>query len=200
VDGIEPLAKKGHDMLLPVDKEGSSFRLELTNVLNRPVKGGLSVEVEGLKVEPASQMAEFGPGETKIFTVKVSGTAKPNNTYHMKMLFDAAADGKSAYEEDLHVNQIAKRTIHVDGDLDDWKGVLPQVINAGTASGPTLAEKAWKPWENFEQDSATGLSLGYLAYDDNYFYFAAKIADSSPNGGTVRMETRDSEIEFGFEK
>ena len=38
-----------------------------------------------------------------------------------------------------------------------------------------------------------GLSLGYLAYDDKYFYFAAKIADSSPDGGTVRMETKDEE-------
>ena len=116
------------------------------------------------------------------------------------MLFDAGDDGKSAHEEDLHVNRIAKRTITVDGNLDDWQGVLPQTIKVETASGPTLTEQAWRPFEKFDVGAATGFALGYLAYDDNYFYFAAKVADSTPDGGTMRFETRDDDQFFYPEK
>ena len=118
----------------------------------------------------------------------------------MKMLFDGGADGKSVHEEDLHVNLIARRTINVDGNLDDWKGVLPQTIKVESDSGPTLTEKAWMPWEKFEEGSATGFALGYLAYDEKYLYFAAKVADSTPDGGTMRFETRDDNQFFYPEK
>ena len=200
LEGLEPLAKKCHDMLSPVDKEGSTFRLELTNVLNRPIKGKLAVQVAGLVAEPAVQEVEFAANETKVLPIRVSGTARPDNTYAMKMHFDAGGDGKSAHEEDLHVNRIAKRTITVDGNLDDWQGVLPQTIKVETATGPTLTEQAWRPFEKFEAGAATGFALGYLAYDDNYFYFAAKVADSTPDGGTMRFETRDDDQFFYPEK
>ena len=52
------------------------------------------------------------------------------------------------------------------------------------------------PFEKFERGAATGFALGYLAYDDKYFYFAAKIADSTPDGGTMRFETRDDDQFF----
>ncbi len=193
IDGIEPLAKKVHDMTAPVDKPGSSFRLELTNVLNRPVAGRLSVQVEGLKVEPSSQNVEFAANETKVVTLNVSGTARPENSYAMKMNFDAGKDGVSSHEENLHVNMISKRSVVVDGNLEDWKGVLPQTIKDDGSSGPTLTEKAWLPFVKFEEGRTGGFANGYLAYDDKYLYFAAKIADSTPDGGTLRFETRDDD-------
>jgi hypothetical protein len=196
VQGIEPLDKKVKDMLSPVDQPGSSFRLELTNVLNRPVQGKLKVEVQGLKLDPAEQDLQFAANETKVVKIGVSGTAQPNNTYPMKMTFDAGADGVSPWEEDLHVNQIAHRTIKIDGDLSDWNGVLPQTILPGTQTGPTLTEQAWLPFAKFDQNAAQGLSTGYLAYDDKYFYFAAKVSDSTPDGGTLRFAKEDEDKFF----
>jgi len=193
VDGIEPLAKKLHDILSPVDKDGSSFRLELTNVLNRPVKGKLTVSVKNLKVESPAIDLSVGPNETKTLAFKVSGKPSPDNTYPFSMLFDAGSDGKSIHEEELHVNQIARRTINVDGKLDDWNGVLPQTVKGDGETGPTMTEQAWLPFEKFDKTGGKGFANGYLAYDDKYFYFAAKIADSTPDGGTLRFETRDDE-------
>ena len=194
--GIEPLAKKVKDMLSPVDQPGSYFRLELTNVLNRPVQGTLKVDVQGLKVDPAEQNLQFAPNETKEIKIGVSGTAQPNNTYPMKMTFDAGADGISPWEEDLHVNQIARRTIKIDGDLSDWNGVLPQTILPTVQTGPSLTEQAWLPFAKFDQNAAQGLSTGYLAFDDNYFYFAAKVSDSTPDGGTLRFAKEDEDQFF----
>lgn len=34
------------------------------------------------------------------------------------------------------------------------------------------------------------------AYDDDYFYFAAKVADKTPNKGTLRFETRNDDDYF----
>jgi hypothetical protein len=196
IQGIEPLAKKVMDMLSPVDQPGSYFRLELTNVLNRPVQGTLKVDVQGLKVDPAEQNLQFASNETKVVKIGVSGTAQPNNTYPMKMTFDAGADGISPWEEDLHVNQIAHRTIKIDGDLSDWNGVLPQTIVPSSQTGPTLTEQAWLPFAKFNQNAAQGLSTGYLAYDDQYFYFAAKVSDSTPDGGTLRFANENDDQFF----
>jgi hypothetical protein len=193
ISGVEPLDKKLRDMLSPVDKDGSSFTLSLTNVLNKPVSGALSVSVEGLKIQEPERPLSFAPNETKALTFGVSGAARQDNSYKFKMSFDAGADGVSYHEEALHVNLIAKRSIAVDGSLDDWQGVLPQAIRGEGPGGPSLTEAAWLPFVKFEDDSVKGFSTGYLAYDKDYFYFAAKVADSTPDGGGLRFEKRDDE-------
>ena len=73
--------------------------------------------------------------------------------------FDAGADGKAQLTEDIHVNVIAHRTITVDGNLDDWKGVLPQTVTAGQASR-SLTEAAWFPFKNFDPVGRRGLRHG----------------------------------------
>ena len=95
----------------------------------------------------------------------------------------------------MHVNVIARRTITVDGKLDDWKGVLPQTVAAGDAA-PTLTEAAWFPFKKFDESVTKGFATGYLAYDDHYFYFAAKVADDTPDAGMVRFATRDDDEYF----
>ena len=50
--------------------------------------------------------------------------------------------------------------------------------------------------QNSTTPAAQGLATGYLAYDDTNFYFAARIADSTPDEGMVRFETRDDDAYF----
>ena len=52
----------------------------------------------------------------------------------------------------------------------------------------------------FEKGTGAGVATGYLAYDDKNFYFAAKVADSTPDGGTLRFTTRDDDQFFYPEK
>jgi len=77
---------------------------------------------------------------------------------------------------------------------------LPQRIISDGAKQSSITEEAWFSFKNFDKSTAAGLSNGYLAYDENYFYFAAKVADSSVEDGMLRFENRDDDAFFYPEK
>ena len=194
IEGIEPLAIVAHDFTASVESH-PSLRLSLTNVLNRPVSGPLTVTLGGLTLA-APGTVTVGPNETRDVTIPVTdGAATAPNTYPLSVVFDGGTDGKAQLSEDVHANVIAHRTITVDGNLDDWKGVLPQTVTSGKAA-PTLTEAAWFPFKNFDTSVGSGFATGYLAYDDHFFYFAAKVADSTPDPGMVRFATRNDDDYF----
>ncbi len=196
IQGIEPLAVTCHDLLAPVAAR-PELRLTLVNVLNRPVAGRLDVTLAGLTLEPAGQTVALAPHETRSVVLRVAGGgAAPNNIYPLALAFDAGADGRVRHVEDLHVNLIARRTVRVDGNLDDWAGVLPQVVRAPGSGAPTLTEAAWFPFERFATNTAQGYAEGFLACDATNFYFAARVADSTPHEGMLRFATRDEDASF----
>ena len=126
----------------------------------------------------------------------IRGKSSADNTYALTTIFDAGADGHCGHEEAMHVNVIARRTIAVDGSLDDWKDVVPQPIRSQPGSGKNLTEKAWLPFKKFDDDAGQGFASGYLAYDDQNFYFAARIADATPYNGNIRFSKRDDDSYF----
>ena len=192
--GIEPLSVVVHDMTAPIDTH-PTLRLSLTNVLNRPVRGTLAVSLGGLTVSAPKTISMKG-NETREVPVRITGgAANASNTYPLIVAFDGGPDGALTHREDTHCNVIARKTITVDGKLDDWQGVLPQTVTAGAASR-TLTEAAWFPFKAFDADIGAGFATGYLAYDDRNFYFAAKIADSTPDPGMVRFATRSDDDYF----
>ena len=196
MQGYEPLDVAAHDLTAPIESK-PRLVLTFTNILNRPVTGKLSVKLGEMTLDGAEQTVSLAANETKNVTVQVAaGSAVPSNSYRLSLVFDAGADGRKAHEETLHVNYIARRTIAVDGDLADWKGVLPQTITPAQGLAKSLTEKAWLPFEKLDSAEARGLSIGYLAYDDTYFYFAAKIADGTPYDGNVRFENRDDDAYY----
>ena len=198
-EGFECAELIAHDLLAPIESH-PSLKITITNVLNRPISGTLAVTLGSLQLEAPGYLS-FAAGETRDVDLKVTGgSSVESNVYPVSMKFDAGADGFSRIKSDLHVNVIARRTINVDGNLDDWKGVLPQTILSDTAGGATMQEKAWFPFMKYDSSVKKGQATGYLAYDDNFFYFAAKVADSTPDGGTLRFENRDDDQFFYPEK
>ena len=194
VSGIEPLAIVAHDLTATLETH-PTLRLTLTNVLNRPVTGIPVVTLGALTLSPSARLT-LKPNETRQVSVPITGgVAALNNTYPMTVTFDAQADGVAQLSEDIHVNAIAHRTITLDGNLGDWKGVLPQTVTAGQAA-QTVTEAAWFPFKNFDPSVGAGFATGYLAYDDKNFYFAAKVADSTPDPGTVRFAARNDDEYF----
>jgi hypothetical protein len=195
IAGYQPVEIKAKDFLARIEN-GPELRLLLTNVLNRPITGELNAAVEGLSLEGPDCILLLG-NETKEVVFRVTGgRSAASNSYPLEVTFDAGADGKVVRRDTLHVNVISRRTIAVDGDLSDWAGILPQTTSADAGLGRNLTEKAWLPFVQFERQVGSGLATGYLAYDDQYFYFAAKIADDTPDEGTVRYATRDDDSYF----
>jgi hypothetical protein len=87
IDGIEPVEITARDMTAPVN-EGAKLRIQLTNVLNRPVKGNLKAELGGLALSQAPPVT-LGPNETREIVLNVSGSPAPSNTYPLSVRFDA---------------------------------------------------------------------------------------------------------------
>lgn len=194
IEGYEPLSVVVRDMTAPVASR-PSIRLELLNVLNRPVAGALKVAVDGLTLQAPATLA-FQPHEKKVVDVLVTGgAASERNQYPLRLSFDAGADGIATHEETIRVNLIARRAITVDGDLSDWRDVLPQSVTAA-GGGPTLMETAWLPMVKFDAALSKGFATAWMAADDRAFYFAAKIADDTADPGMRRYATLDADYAF----
>jgi len=195
IEGIEPLDIVAYDMTAPI-AEKPTVRVRLTSQLNRPISGMLSATLGKLKIEAPSRLG-FRPRERKWVEIKVvGGKASQDNTYPLSLRFDARQDGVAVHDERMHVNLIHRRTIAVDGKLDDWRGALPQTIDVRGPGGPSFAEAMWLPFQRFEPGKAGGVAIAYLAADDRCFYFAAMIADDTPHPGTVRHATCDDDACF----
>lgn len=191
IEGYEPLDIVAHDFTARISQK-PGLRLTLTNILNRPARGTLDVHVDGVTFATPRQTLAFKANETKTVTLAVtSGNEVASNSYPLHVAFDGGRDGVATHTETLHANVIAHKTIEVDGNLDDWKGVLPQSAG-GQGIAANLTEKSWLPFFKYDEGAA-GMANGYMAYDAHNFYFAAKIADSTPDAGTLRFARRDDE-------
>ena len=194
VTGLEPADVVVHDMLTPV-AGGSVVRLKVRNIANRDIQGTLSLTLGKLELEYPKQLS-LAPGEVKTLDVKVTGAADPSNAYALSVVFDAGKDGLALHDEVVRVNQIAKKTITVDGDLAEWRDVLPQTVATDGTLNRTDAEVAWLPGQPFNPTAKKGLATVWLAYDDNGFYVGAKVADSTPDKGLPRFNNWDEDAYF----
>lgn len=191
VRGMEPVEIVARDLTAPLAKK-PKVRLKVTNVLNRPVKGKLAVQVEGLVLEPAEVALELAGNESREISVTVAGgAATEDNTYKLKAVFDAGADGSKTHAELVHVNWIARRAITVDGNPEDWQGVIPQAGAARVRVSQT--EKAYLPFVNWDRQGGSGTVTAWLAHDDRFFYFAARVPKMD---GLPRFETRNDDGYF----
>jgi hypothetical protein len=190
-DPVEIIAKD------PTEKvgAGADLTLQLTNILNRSVSGEVKLAMGKLRLDAPGRIT-LHPHETRQVHIPViGGETSDDNTYPLSVVFDGGADGVSKHREAMHVNVISRLSVQVDGKLDDWKGALPQTVQEGDKSSISVTEAAWYPFKNFNGHSE-GFANGYLGYDPQYFYFAAKVADHTPHPGTYRFASRPDDEFF----
>ena len=193
--GVDPVEIVASDMVKPIGSK-PKLKLKMTDVLNRPVMGKLSVKIEGLTVEPSELEVSLKGQESKDFFVTVTrGEASADNNYKLLAELNAGEDGNVKHAELMHVNFIAKRSIAVDGDLAEWQGVIPQT--GAQKVGASETEKAYLPFANWDRQSSSGAVTTWLAYDEKFFYFAAKVPQME---GLMRFETRNDDDFFYPEK
>ena len=195
ISGLDPVEIVASDLTAPIANK-PKLRFKISNVLNRSVKGILSATIEGLAIEPAQQAVTLAGHETREvdFTI-TGGAADAANNYKLLATFDAGADGVKKHAELMHANVIARRTITADGNLDDWQGVIPQT--SAQTVGVNASEKAYLPFQNWDRQSSGGNVTAWLACDDKFFYFAAKVPRMD---GLIRYETRNDDEYFYPEK
>ncbi len=195
IEGLEPLETIAYDMTAPINAK-PNMKLRLTNQRNHVIEGRLKVRLGELAIEYPKELT-FKAREQKWVDVKVTGgAASLSNAYPLRLEFDAGEDGIARHDESMRINLIARRMVRVDGKLDDWEGVLPQTIRVTGSDGPSFTEEMLFPFVRFDSQQSEGLAVGYMAHDDEHFYFAAKIADGTSQDGTMRFATRDPDADF----
>jgi hypothetical protein len=193
--GVEPVELIASDLIAPIAAQ-PKLKLRISNVLNRPVKGSLTVKVEGLVLKPEEQTISLSGQESReVFVTVTGGQAVAENNYKLLATFDAGPDGKVRHAELMHANFIAKRTITIDGHLEDWQAVIPQT--SAQTVGASETEKAYLPFKNWEHQGGSGAVTACMAYDERFFYFAAQVPSMD---GLPRFETRNDEDYFYPEK
>jgi hypothetical protein len=189
--GVDPVEIVASDLTAPISDK-PKMKLTITDVLDRLVKGKLTVKIDGLMVEPGEQTLSLrGQESREVFVAVRGGQAAPDNNYKLLATFDDGEGGTVKHAELMHVNQIAKRTVTIDGNLDDWQGVIPQT--SAQRVGASETEKAYLPFKDWEQQSGGGTAMAWMAYDEKFFYFAAKVPSME---GLPRFETRNDDDYF----
>ncbi len=194
VEGLTALEMVAHDFLTSLSGD-DSFSVDLHNVLNRAISGRLSGQIGGRDISPVDIQLDAFARQT--VRVKVRGLkVAADNQYPLHLEFTSPDAGEAELVETMHVNVISRKTITVDGNLEDWRDVLPQVVQSQGAAQLSITESAWLPFKSFDGGQNGGVATGFLAYDDNYFYFAMKAADNSQDEGTLRFAKRDHDADF----
>ena len=189
--GVDPVEIMARDMTAPIGAK-PRLKIKISDVLDRPVKGTLTVKIDGLVVEPEQQAVSLQGQESREFIVTVKdGQVSADNNYKFSAAFDGGAAGTVTHAELMHVNSIARRTVTIDGDLGDWAGVIPQTSAQPVELNET--EKAYLPFKNWDRPAGNGACTVRLAYDDQYFYLAAQVPGME---GMPRFETRNDDDYF----
>ena len=187
IEGYEPVELVPLDFRNPPASAGI-FRARITNILNRPITGSLAAEVVGMEFEAPSMAVSLAANESRTIEFRLkAGTPREDNLYQAVLRFDGGETGSKTVREDIRANVVARRTVKIDGDLGDWRGVLPQTIQ-GVGIPVNSTEEAWLPFVKFGVGLKGGMATAFLAADKDYFYFAAKVADESPHAGLPRFE------------
>ncbi len=191
IAGLDPVEIVASDLTAPISAR-PKLRLKVSDVLNRPIKGKLTVKIPGLVVEPEEQtIALQGQAIAEMTVTVVGGEAAPDNNYKLLATFDGGKDGTVTHAELMHANCIARRTMVIDGNLEDWQGVVPQT--SAQRVGASETEKAYLPFKDWDRQGGGGAVTAWLAYDANFFYFAARVPGMD---GLPRFETRNDDDYF----
>ncbi len=195
VSGVERAEMKAKDFLMPVAK-GAKMILQINNITNAPLNAGLAGKLGDFKIK-YSENISLKPFESKDIEIEiVDGKPNPVNQYPLEFTLTAGNEIIGKVSDIMRSNVIARKTIKVDGKLEDWQDVVPQVLSTTGEVEKTMMEQAWLPFEKQAEGSKARTAFVYTAYDDNHFYIAVKAADPTEHPGTLRFETRNDDEFF----
>jgi len=191
IDGITPVNLYAQPLLKPVDKP-QDLIVRVENQMNRDVEAKIVLKIDG-RDETATTAAKLASGALADVPVAWPGV-KPaaDNQYGITLTVEPQTAEPNAQPRKLQAvvhKQIVqaacfvKRTIKVDGSLDDWQNATPVVLDSRTLQG------GFDPTQyllNPHLDAPTGtpedrriVARVYTAYDDRNVYVAAAVNEDA---------------------
>jgi hypothetical protein len=197
IEGVRPVEIIARDFTAPVDAPGATLKVTVHNLLNRPIRGTLTVAPPaGIRLRADGAPVQLADGQSATFAFELAeAKPSPTNTYPFSFVFTSDA-GKADWKETLHALVARKGTRKVDGNLDDWASDLGVLVDAKLQKvDPTAA--AWMPFLAAKDAQPDG-SFGELklAWDERFLYVAARVNDPTDYPGHLRLEKWDEEQYF----
>lgn len=168
IDGISPLSISV-GKLSDLPWKLPSIKVTLQNQTNKVEKGQLSVSLpEGWAVSnPNVSFGPIKPGEQQVIPLHLTHVkVSPDNQYPVTVKA-INQDGQTEKQTQvLSALASLQLTPEIDGNLNDWKGAVPIYLHS---QNQVVGLTNWTP---------SDLSaVAYTAWDNKYFYFAAKVTD-----------------------
>ncbi|MBU0929391.1 MAG: PEGA domain-containing protein [Spirochaetes bacterium] len=159
---VRPAALFGYLYIVGDDIDGAFLSVDGLYAGQLPQANTLPLSLEPHKIE--LQKNGF---KTLVRTVNIT-EAGVSNRVQVKMIADDSAAGASgAPSSAAQAYAVPRRTIKVDGLLDDWAGIAP-------ASGDRAND------DRQPSEPGTDIEAAYIAYDDKYLYVMLDFADGRP--------------------
>ncbi|MGQ9524299.1 MAG: hypothetical protein ACUVTZ_05585 [Armatimonadota bacterium] len=182
ISGIDPVSVRVKPLLGAVS-QGPPIRVEVTNEIGAPVTGEIMVKPPKgwILAKNRERFGPINPGQTTVVSFPVTQAAvSPDNRYHVTVYAAKRLTNlpwqmgwNLKVEQDISAAIAVRGTPTIDGKLDDWENAVPL-----TLSGPEFLSP-WAP-EGYRKSWTVGnlSAVVYTMWDDQYFYFAAKVTDN----------------------
>lgn len=197
IEGKRPVEILPHDFSKALTTSGVTLDVALHNCLNRSIAGKLTVDApRDLVLGSATTAVSLAAGETKtvLFPIK-SATPNSSNAYPTSFHFTSDA-GSADYQEVMNAAIIPKRTITIDGNLDDWKDI-PGVMIAASEQKADISEMLRRPWLDLKDQKPDGNFAEFrFAWDDQFLYFSARVNDPTAQTDLPPIAGRDENSYF----
>jgi len=197
IAGKRPVEILPRDFTTRVTARDAALQVGLHNCLNRPIRGTLTVATPAeITLAATTQTVELAAGEIRALRFAVaSAKPHPQNAYPCRFRFSSDA-GEAEWAEVMNAAIAPKRTITVDGNLEDWAD-LPGVSVVAGAQSVELGELLRRPWLDLKAQTPQGKLVEFkLAWDDEFLYVAARVNNPTPQPGGPAMAGRDEDRYF----
>ena len=176
MEGLTALNAYALSLMQPV-QEAQKLGVRLENQLNREVSGILRMKRHD---DGYVGQADFSIPAGRLVEVAIpwaAGEIDAQSRHAITLELESNA-GNVAYSQDVAVARFGKRTIGVDGHLEDWGDILPVFIDSTRQDGRVDKTEALLNPGKVEVDRGDGGDVDlrvYTAYDDARVYVAAAV-------------------------
>jgi hypothetical protein len=178
------------DFSAQVGTPACKLNVKVHNCMTTELKGTMTVKApEGMQLKSPVMAIKLAAGETKTLIFDFL-TAKVSNSNSYPFSFNVDSNlGSAAYAEILNAAVTPKRTIIVDGSLDEWLDI-PGITMVAKTEKVDTAELARRPWLDMRDKLPNG-TFGEvkMAWDDKNLYIAARVNDPTIEKNKTRLAT-----------
>ncbi|MCY3020710.1 MAG: hypothetical protein NTW87_16965 [Planctomycetota bacterium] len=174
IENVTPLNLYALSLMKPAN-EAQTLGVRIENQINCKVQGTLKLLAAGKGTQ-----ASFTIPAAKLVEVPIAWPGcelSPQNQYPVTLAVVSDA-GSVTREQTIAVARFIKRTIKVDGSLDDWKGAVPVMIDSQGASNAVDPTQYLLNPNLKRPEAADGKRVTawvYTAYDNDNVYLAAAV-------------------------